>query len=131
LFNFARLSMAEEATRFAVSLVRLQGADMRVANRPSVLDQCAQLLERHLGGEGGKGEDSPYRLDVSRAAVNAPAKQVGPSHHSIVCEDRWKRGVLDIIAALPPSGGGPCRILALSSWCSRLWIVVRCASCSA
>jgi hypothetical protein len=74
LFEFARLSMAEEATRFAVSLVRLQGADMRVANRPSVLDQCAQLLERHLGGEGA--EVARYHLDLSPAAVRGPAKQV-------------------------------------------------------
>jgi hypothetical protein len=71
--------MVEDATRFAVSLVRLQGEDMGKANRERVRDLCAQLLERHLGGEGAKGKPSPYSLDVSPAALDEPAKQVGLS----------------------------------------------------
>jgi hypothetical protein len=76
LYDIARLSLVEDATRFAVSLVRLQGEDLGKANRERVRDLCAQLLERHLGDEGAASDPSPYRLDVSPAAVDEPTKQV-------------------------------------------------------
>jgi hypothetical protein len=114
LFEFARLSLVEDATRFAVSLVRLQAEDMGKANRERVRDLCVQILERHLGGEGGRGEPSPYSLDVSPAAVNGPGKQV---RHVTLCVKINGREILYITAALPSSGGGPCQILALSSGC--------------
>lgn len=70
LLGYAKASLAEDAVRFAISLVVIEARPRGKSHREETRKMCVELLARHFG------DGAPYRLDVTKASEDLSTAQV-------------------------------------------------------